>query len=59
MTKLNKEYASIVHKYHFVYEYVYNVINYMLNARKIKRTLNQELKKGWCWDKGEISCLSK
>lgn len=47
MTELKKKfYAFIVYKYHFVYKYVYNIIDYMLNIRKIRRTLNQELRKG-------------
>ena len=37
-----------------VYEYVYNIIDYKLNIRKIRRTLNQELRKGDALDKGEF-----
>ena len=54
VTKLNKWYAHIVHKYYFVYEYVYNIIDYILNIRMIRITLNQELRKGDARDKGEL-----
>ena len=59
VTKLNKGYAFIVYKYYFLLEYVYNINDYKLNIRKIRRTLNQELRKGDIWDKRGISGLSK
>ena len=45
MTKSNKSYAYIVHKYQFVYDCVYNMIDYMINIKKDQKDIKSRTKK--------------